>query len=140
MIVSDKDKPSLESLILAHHGVAGMKWGIRKAPTTAPRESDVRRYGKSGATRIARNRDKGLTVKQAQHKEVVRNRVELSAAIGAVIVGRLLVAHGSSMSDTIAAKAQANRARNSVTALTKDAAKVNYAKKSFGGAYKIHTM
>lgn len=70
MIVSDKDKPSLESLILAHHGVAGMKWGIRKAPTTA----------------------------------------------------------------------QANRARNSVTALTKDAAKVNYAKKSFGGAYKIHTM
>jgi hypothetical protein len=139
MIENDEQKPSLD--FLAHHGVQGMKWGVRKAaPITPVRSADVKRYGSSGAKRIARNRDKGLTVKQAQKKEVNRTRLEVSAALGAIIVGQLLAAHGGSISETIAKKADANRARNSVTALSKNAAKVNYAKKNLGGAYKIHSM
>lgn len=139
MIVNDEQKPSLDFLV--HHGVKGMKWGERKAaPVTPVRSADVTRHGTRGATRIAKNRDKGLTLKKAQQKEVTRNRVKVSAALGAIVVARLLAAHGDSLSSTIAKKADANRTRNSVTALTKNAAKVNYAKKSFGGAYKIHTM
>lgn len=139
MVMNDEEKPSLD--FLAHHGVKGMKWGNHKtAPVTSVRDADVKRFGASGATRIAKNRDKGLSVKKAQKKEINRTRAEYSIAIGTVIVGHLLAAHGGSLSSTIAKKADANRARNSVTALAKDSAKVNYAKKTFSGAYKIHTM
>jgi len=152
MIENDEQKPSLDFLV--HHGVAGMKWGVRKeapAPVTPLRNVDVKEYGTKGATRIARNRDSGLTVSQARQKEINRRRMKTRAAVGAIIVGRLLAIHRDSISsavskktgfitETVLKKADANRARNSVTALAKDAAKINYAKKNLGGAYKIHTM
>lgn len=42
MIVGRDIKPSLEDLVLAHHGVKGMKWGVRKNKPTSSEIHDAR--------------------------------------------------------------------------------------------------
>ena len=78
---------------LYHHGVKGMKWGIRRKrkPTYQPKrwtsqdQVDSEIFGKRGAVRIRKRMDtKGLTRKQAETRETV-GRVAAGFAIGTAV-------------------------------------------------------
>jgi hypothetical protein len=137
-IYGDEEKPSLQEI--AHHGVKGMHWGVRKAaPVTEVRKADIDRFGKRGATRIARNQDKGLTNKQAMRKEQVRAVTKAGLAVGAYLLSQTLSQHGGTLMTNVSNRANTNRERAKITAIASKAAKVNYAKKR-RGAYKISSL
>lgn len=68
---------------LAHYGVKGMKWGVRRARKTSSssrnksytekqRKNDRAFYGAKGERRINRNLNKGYGLRGARHLEVER--------------------------------------------------------------------
>ena len=110
---------------LYHFGIKGMKWGIRRyqnpdgSLTAAGKrrygdiyndkgnlnkagrakygtKSDIKRYGYSGASRIKKNTDKGLSKKDARAKE----RRRKTATDFAKIVGITTTATGTAMLGT----------------------------------------
>lgn len=74
----DVDKPSLEELELAHVGVKGMKWGVRKAYVTRLSKGaaslDKVASGKASAGR------KGLVAYNSSAKDLIRGRGVSGAA------------------------------------------------------------
>ena len=68
---------------LAHYGVKGMKWGVRRARKTSSssrnksytekqRKNDRAFYGAKGERRVNRNLNKGYGLRGARHLEVER--------------------------------------------------------------------
>lgn len=91
---------------LMHHGVKGMKWGVRRAEKKAERlrldepnpkysarqrEHDRRVWGKPVPKRVNRYVNKGLTVKNARAKVMKQEAVKVAIATGAASIAVLLV-------------------------------------------------
>ena len=62
---------------LYHHGVKGMKWGVRKEPqnasySDAQRKRDLDVYGRGGVKRINRSMNDGSSISGARSKEAAR--------------------------------------------------------------------
>lgn len=106
--------------ILVHYGTKGMKWGVRKktAEVSNPgyskddRDLDRAVYGKGGVRRINSRMNAGKTQKQATRSETIRYVGINSAAIGAGMALKLLVAYGPILSKGISDRAETNRGRN----------------------------
>lgn len=125
MIVGE-EKPSLKEL--AHAGVKGMKWGVRKsepanaAYTGRMRANDKSQHGKRAVHRINSRMNKGDTRDRALEREDVRNARQRLAVIGGLYAVALLAEHGSisshSLKSYVGNRANANRetarARDSV--------------------------
>lgn len=82
---------------LYHHGILGMKWGVRRYQNKngsltsqgkkrySATESDEKMYGKKGAKRIAERRNRGDSYRKATTKELGRQIAQgilSSAALG----------------------------------------------------------
>jgi hypothetical protein len=140
-------KPSLDDL--AHHGVKGMHWGVRRNEPTNSAYSQSRqvydkdRFGKGGVKRINRRLNKGKTYKQAVRREGVSYVSRRAALVGATYVGLILAQHGDQISrelgSRISQKAQTNRGRAAMADLRGLAEKtaVNYIKPNRKGVYNI---
>lgn len=65
---------------LIHHGVKGMRWGIRKDRNRNPNYSSKQRirdrklYGRGAERRINKRMNKGESVQSARHNEVVKKK------------------------------------------------------------------
>lgn len=130
------EKPSLEEL--AHFGVKGMKWGIRRVEqpantnyTTRMRSDDRRDHGKRAVSRINRRMNEGLSREQALEREHIRNENQRLAAAGAVFVGSMLANHALSRIQL--------PTPDSTPGIGSTASKVPYAK-SRRGVHNITTM
>lgn len=78
---------------LAHYGVKGMKWGVRRSSRQNPnysetqRKQDVTLYGRGGERRINRSMNKGYNLKSARSKEVYRRDKAVERARAASFYG-----------------------------------------------------
>lgn len=135
---------------LAHFGVKGMKWGVRKAPEqqnrrygAEKRESDQRHYGKGGVKRINRRLNKGQSYRKAVAKEIVISGLkEATIKTGFFAVPLILAVVGNSASNgSIAARAATNRGRASAAnTMGLPVSNIQRPKVSRNGVYNITTM
>ncbi|WP_218969596.1 hypothetical protein, partial [Streptomyces sp. JV178] len=108
------EKPSLDDL--AHYGVKGMKWGVRRAERDAPnsryssvnRAKDRKTHGDKGVKRINRRLNKGQTLKKARARETTR---KTALVTGAAATAAALKVAGPVLMQSIAVRAERNRAR-----------------------------
>lgn len=72
---------------LYHHGVKGMKWGVRKEPQNSSysekqRKRDLEVYGRGGVKRINRSMNEGSSISGARSKEADRiNKARRTATV-----------------------------------------------------------
>lgn len=120
------EKPPLGDL--AHHGVKGMHWGVRKnTPTNAgygssQRQYDKKQFGKGGVKRINRRLNAGADLKTARKKES-SFRAKKGIAVGLALTFAPQIAEGLSVvgnmgknvfdvaSQNVASRAETNRGR-----------------------------
>lgn len=155
MIVGLEMKPSLDELELRHHGVKGMRWGVRKkvepanaAYTQRMRANDKRQHGSRAVNRINRRLNEGETRNKALDRERTRNNRQALAAIGSVYALAFMADYGgvstSSMRSFVSQKAEANRAAaknvDSVLGLASKADPLKYVKPNRQGVHKITTL
>lgn len=83
---------------LSHHGVKGMKWGVRKDRQRNPNYTDKQRqrdrqfYGKGGERRINKKLNQGQGIQSARNYESdrlhrARNKAQSSASLGRIVGG-----------------------------------------------------
>ena len=103
------NSPSLE-----HHGVKGMKWGVRKEPEN-PRYSSIQRtydkavYGRGGVRRINRHMNRGGSIASARSKEASRINTTRGIASVAGSVGRIAGGIGGAVGGYVLSKYLANK-------------------------------
>lgn len=97
---------------LYHHGVKGMKWGVRKKQeanaenySTQQRVRDRKIYGDKAEKRINKRMLQGESIQSARHNEVVRkSRIDKTKAIGKRIAKGALVIGGAAAVATVLKK------------------------------------
>lgn len=104
-------------IYLAHYGVKGQKWGVRRYQnkdgsltskgkkryrnepnenySNKQRDRDRKLYGEKGEARINRRMNKGSGIRDARHKEVVRKKVKQHVKVGAAKTTLALAQVGS---------------------------------------------
>lgn len=80
---------------LYHHGVKGMKWGVRKEPQNSAysekqRKRDLEVYGRGGVKRINRSMNEGSSISGARSKEAARindarRKATVAGQVGATV-------------------------------------------------------
>jgi hypothetical protein len=119
---------------LAHYGVKGMKWGVRRAELNAPNQQytagsrayDKTQHGKRGVKRINRRLNQGKTLDQARTAERRRNarqRVAVGVGIlfgpeiayGARVMGNVIKLSAGVAAQSVAKRAETNRGRAAVS-------------------------
>lgn len=114
---------------LRHHGVKGMRWGIRKDRKRNPEYSSKQRtrdrklYGRGAEKRINRRMNNGESIQSARHNEVVKkNRKRKLKSVAAVAGSAAVATGGSAVLYTVLKKHGANPAMAS--SLAEQAVKV----------------
>lgn len=88
---------------LRHHGVKGMRWGIRKERKRNPDYSSKQRirdrklYGRGAERRINKRMNNGESVQSARHNEVVKKNRKRKAKNVVAVVGSAAVATGGAI-------------------------------------------
>lgn len=137
---------------LSHHGVKGMRWGVRKQHDDSPnpgysakrRAEDQQLFGKGGVKRINRRLNEGMKLSKAQQREGWRSLGKGAIAIGSFQAARILLANKDVIAQSIAIKAETERGRSAAAQAMglprKPTHGPTYAKKSRGGVHKITTL
>lgn len=141
-------KPSSQEL--AHHGVKGMHWGVRKnTPTNANYNSSQRAYdkknhGTAGVKRINRRLNNGLDLKTARRKESTYKAKRKLAIVGAYYASQYAKVYGPVLIQHIATTAETNRGRATVAAAmglpSKPTNGPTYTKPNRQGVHNITTI
>ena len=127
---------------LAHHGIKGQKWGVRryqnydgsrtsegeKKYSDKQRIRDEKIYGKKAAKRIQKRIESGEGVQSARHDEAVRRssapgrrRIGIGVAKGAIGAGLVTASVLAATGKTTAGKTLNGLANNSIGALGRSA-------------------
>ena len=141
--------PSLSEL--AHYGVKGMKWGVRRAEKNVPnaryssknRVKDKELHGSRGVKRINKRLNDGQTLKKARAREVRRNTIQAGAVVGAVYATRALAIAGPVLAQSVASRAETKRGQAHVAAtmgLPRQASSGPTYAKQKRGAYDISSF
>lgn len=117
---------------LEHHGIFGQKWGVRRFQnedgtwTNAGKKrydvskDDEKLYGKRGAQRIAKRREKGDTHTKARLKEINRDIALGTLAIGALAGAAWLASDPERIGRIVDAGKRAYNDYQNVTIIGKD--------------------
>lgn len=137
---------------IAHYGVKGMHWGVRKKHNDAPnpryserrRAEDKQIYGKGGVKRINRRMNKGQKLAKAQQREAWRTLGRGAMAVGAVTAARIVLANKDVIAQHVAVKAETKRgqaaAANAMGLPRKPTNGPTYTKKNRQGVYNIRSF
>jgi hypothetical protein len=137
---------------LAHYGVKGMKWGVKKAdPNDNPspkysvqqRRKDLRDHGKRGVKRINRRLNKGQTLKKARGRETLRNTLQSASVVGALYAANFVRLAGPMVMQSIAVRAQTKRGEAALAdsmGLPREGSSINYSKQKRDGVYNISSL
>ncbi len=107
---------------LAHYGVKGMRWGVRRAEANPDysqenRSADKKQFGRSGVRKINKRLNKGESYQKAR-KSVMRNRAMRNLAIaGALYAAPQILEIAEKTSGSIAQRAQTKRGEAAVADL-----------------------
>lgn len=134
-------------MIIEHHGVKGMKWGVRKGDagsahqnfSTAQQQGAIDRFGEPGARRINNRLHEGMTLQQATRREHILQAGKTAVAVGAVIVPILIHEFGGEIASKIHQKAETNRGRDAIPAIEKKPAP-KVVKPNRKGVHKITNL
>jgi hypothetical protein len=105
---------------LAHYGVKGMKWGVRRAAlnkaskdyTPGMRDIDKHAFGERGVKRINRRMNKGQTRKQALGREAVRaTSKHLLVSAGTLAAMAALGKHGDDIAGGLSKLGETSRGK-----------------------------
>lgn len=147
-----------EGLALAHFGVKGMKWGVKKNPnltlhpdfTVKQQRQTYNAFGRGGLRRVNASMHDGMTHREAHKNELKRVYTRRAKIVGAAAVAHVLLLGGEVAMQKIAVKAEtnrntANRAETHGIASTKANAKAEAdvnrsAKPDKQGVYKVHSF
>jgi hypothetical protein len=123
---------------LAHFGVKGMRWGVRK--TTPGGKLDRVVFGKKGAVNIANRVDSGQSATKARLRNSGKAAVRALLTIYATAVAKHLIRGGATLAVQARNEAKlANAGRAAIPAIMATAAKVKFAPFK-GGAFVITTL
>lgn len=140
---------------LAHYGVKGMKWGVRKSESTAndtpnsrysqrKRSLDREVYGAKGEMRINRRMNAGKTHKQAERREFGRRLARSLAISGATSAIIIMDLYGKNPATYTAQRAETKRGQAAAAAamgLPRTASSgPNYSKSNRKGVYNISSL
>jgi hypothetical protein len=141
-----------EESSVAHYGVKGMHWGVRKQHDDSPnaryssrrRVEDKKVYGKGGVKRINRRMNTGMKLQKAQTREAWRKVGTGTAIAVGVRAAALVIAHRNEVAYGIAKRAETKRgqaaAANVMGLPRKPTNGPTYSKKSRQGVHKITTL
>ena len=132
--------------VMEHHGVKGMRWGVRSATTlsthselTKARSAEsADRFGVGSVSRINTRLHAGKTFQQAVRREIALNVGKGVLAVGVVVVPLVLGEFGPQAAQAIHNRAETNRGRASIPAIGMKKP-LKFAK-SRGGVHKTTTM
>jgi hypothetical protein len=79
MYFGDENKPSLESLVLEHHGVKGMHWGVRH-------ERDLQYHKSIAAGKGSKLQRANYAVKTASLHEMIKHNGDINKIAAARVV------------------------------------------------------
>ena len=87
-------------LYLCHHGVKGMKWGVRKARQLARSSGRLLRKTASYGSRMIANRHKGsnktaTTARNNDERQAKVAKAKKAVKVGAAVAGTVLAAYGA---------------------------------------------
>lgn len=127
---------------LAHYGVKGMKWGVRKAHPSYSHEqqlADRKKLGRRGAEKINRRMHLGETHDDAFENVKANRNIKRAIVLvyGAFVAKNLLRIYGPTVISKIAERAETNRGRAAVLGI--DMWKPISAVRR-GGVYKVTTL
>lgn len=135
-MIENEVKPSLDEL--AHYGVKGMRWGVRRADrtqnagyTSRMRSEDRRTHGRRAVNRINDRLNSGESRDKALEREDMRNARQRLAVAGAAYAAVLLAQHGGS---------RLNVDTGGPRGLSSTASKIKYVKPNRSGVHKVTTM
>lgn len=122
---------------LAHYGILGMKWGVRryqnadgsltaagkKRYSDEQRHRDEKIYGKKAARRIEEKVNRGESIQGARHDEVVRrNRHETAKDIGRIAAKAAISVAGAAAAYKIMERYGSGNMNSTVASASVDAA------------------
>jgi hypothetical protein len=123
---------------LAHFGVKGMKWGIRKATPGGTLDRVV--FGKRGAANIASRVSSGQSASKARLVNSGRAALRAALVLYGALVARNVVRTGATLAVQARNSAKfANAGKAAMPAIMATASKLKYAPMK-GGAFVITTM
>ena len=137
---------------LSHHGVKGMRWGVRKPKDDSPnsryssrrRVEDKQTFGKGGVKRINRRMNAGMKLAKAQQHEAWRNVGKAAMVVGGVQAARIALRNKDVLAQSIAVKAEVKRGQAAAANVMGLPSKPNngpsYVKKSRGEVHKITSL
>jgi len=136
---------------LAHYGVKGMKWGVRKSENASSsnysdsdRRLDAGEFGRGGARRIGKRVNSGKSLAEARRLEQRRENIKMAVGLGVTAASLALSQYGkvSMVAADRLRERNTDRMREAFgpKGIPSEPVPINYIKPNRKGVYNISSL